>query len=120
MEAIPKGTEIIDQITKHMDRRFFSSIDLMGQGIVTLTIKRVEKLATLKYETGRTDKNVILAYFAEMPRPLKLCVTNIKRIVSIAGTTKVSEWAGVKIPFCIEMVKVKGKDTPAVRVVEKE
>ena len=120
MTAIPKGQEITDQITKHMDRRFFSSIDLVGQGVVTLTIKRVEKLAVLKYENGRTDKNVILAYFNEISRPLKLCVTNIRRIVDIVGTTKVSDWTGKKIPFHAEIVKVKGVERPAVRVVEKK
>ena len=120
LPPIPKGTEVTDAITKHMDRRFLSSLDLIGQGKLTLTIDRVEKLAELTYGTGRTDTNVKLVYFAGTDKPLKLCVENIRRIIQLFGTGKVSEWKGKKVTFHIETVKVKGKDTPAVRVVEKK
>ena len=65
MTDIPKGKEITDAITKHMDRRFLSSLDLMGQGKVELTIDRVEKHDSLRYRNGNTDSNAILIYFKE-------------------------------------------------------
>lgn len=116
LEPIPKGEVITDSITKHIDKRFLSSLDLMGAGVVTLTIDRVEKLAELKYGTGETDKNAILIYFKETPKPLKLCKTNIKNIVFKLGSTKPTDWTGKKIDLEVKTVQSFGKQVPAVRV----
>ena len=117
MTAIPKGKEITDQITKHMDRNYLSSLDLMGQPPVELTIERVEKHAKLTYRNGNTDKDAILVYFKETDKPLKLNACNIKAIIMFLNTTKVSEWKGKKIKLEVQKVKAFGSLRPAVRVI---
>lgn len=114
---IPKGEEITDSITKYMDRRFLSSLDLMGVGDVVLTIDRVEHLDKIEYANGNTDTNVNLLYFVETPKPLTLNVTNIKSIVVNLGTNKVSDWKGKKIKLAVKKVSSYGKTVDAVRVV---
>jgi len=119
MKDIPTGEEITGAITKHLDRRFLSSLDFAGSGTVGLTIERVEKVDELTYGNGSKDKDVILCYFAETEKPLKLCVTNIRSIIEITGSSKVSDWAGVKIGFKAEPGRYFGKDGLAVRIDEK-
>ena len=116
-KGIPKGEVIVDSITKHMDRRFLSSLDLMGAGDVSLTIDRVEHLTSIEYANGNTDTNVIMIYFKESQKPLSLNVTNIKAIVAIAGTNKAGEWTGKKVKLAVKKVKAFGKMQDAVRVV---
>jgi len=116
LEAIPKGELIEDSIIKHIDKRFLSSVDLIGMGAVTLTIDRVEKLAELKYGTGESDKNALLIYFKETPKPLKLCKTNVKNIVYALKTAKAAEWNGKKITMEIKVVQSFGKQVPAIRI----
>jgi len=113
---IPKGEEITGAITKHMDRRFLSSLDLVGMGEVEVTIDRVEKHGQLEYLNGNKDENAILIYFKGSDKPLKLCNTNIKAIIANMGTAKVEEWKGRKITLKVEKVKAFGKVTDAVRV----
>jgi len=117
-KGIPKGVEITDSITKHIDKNYLSSLDLMGQGVVELTIDRCEKHETLTYNTGESDKNAILMYFRETPKPLKLCKTNIKSIATIFKSSKVADWLGKKIKLTVKTVAAFGKQKPAVRVVE--
>ena len=114
---IPKGDVITDSITKHMDRRFLSSIDLVGAGEVELTIDRVEHLAEIKYANGNKDANVNLLYFKETDKPLTLNVTNIKAIVSFTGTNKAGEWSGKKVKLAAKKVQAFGKMQDAVRIV---
>ena len=116
MTAIPKGQEITDQITKHMDRNYLSSLDLIGQGVVELTIERVEKHALLKYKNGNTDKDAILMFFKGTDKPLKLCSTNIKSIIMVLKTAKVADWKGKKIKLEVQTVKAFGGMKPAVRI----
>ena len=118
MEKIPKGTEITDSIAKHMDRRFLSSMDLMGLGDVELTIDRVEMISELKYLNGNKDSNVLLMYFKGTDKPLKLCKTNVKSIILTLKTANVSEWKGKKIKLCVKTVQAFGKPTPAVRIAD--
>jgi hypothetical protein len=113
---LPKGEEITGAITKHMDRRFLSSLDLVGLGAVEVTIDRVEKHAKLDYLNGNTDENAILAYFKGSDKPLKLCTTNINAIITNMGTPKAAEWHGRKITLKVEKVKAFGKMQDAVRV----
>ena len=115
---VPTGKEVTGSIAKEMDSRFLNRRVFMGQGTIPLTIKRVEKVDKLKYETGDTDENVILAYFEETPLPLKLCNTNIDSIIMITGTAKVSDWKGIKIGFHNILGKWFGKEQYAVRVDE--
>ena len=115
-KPIPKGVEITDAITKHMDRRFLSSLDLVGLGEVEVTIDRVEKHAELEYLNGNKEANAKLLYFVGSDKPLKLCDTNIKAIITNLGTPKVSEWRGKKIRLKVEKVKAFGKVVDAVRV----
>lgn len=117
LKPIPKGQIIEDAITKHMDRRFLSSLDLIGCGVVELTIDRVEKHDRLEYGTGTVDENAILVYFKENPaKPLKLCKTNIASIIMVVGSSKVSDWHGKKIKLEVQKVMAFGKSKPAVRV----
>ena len=115
---IPKGDEITGSIAKELDARFLNRRFFMGQGTIPLTINRIEKVDKLKYETGDTDENVILAYFEETPLPLKLCNTNIDSIIMITGTAKVADWIGVKIGFHNIQGTWFGKTQYAVRVDE--
>ena len=117
LPPIPKGTEITGAITKHMDRRYLSSLDLMGLGVVELTVERVEKHDEIKYGNGSTDQDVILMYFVGSDKPLSLNTCNIKMIVRCLKTAKVSEWKGKKIKLEVQIVKAFGKMQPAVRVV---
>ena len=118
LKPIPKGAEITDSITKHIDKRFLSSVDIIGHGAVEVTIDRVEKVAKLEYQTGNTDANAILIYFNETPKPLKLCKTNIMTIALNLKSSKVSDWLGKKIKLEVRTVQAFGKQKPAVRVVE--
>jgi hypothetical protein len=117
MKDIPKGIEITDAITKHMDRRFLSSLDLAGQGQVALTIERVEKHAKLDYLNGNSEENAIVLYFAETPRPLTLKPTNIAAIIDAVGSNKVSDWKGKRIMLEARKVLAFGKQSLAVRVI---
>jgi len=114
LPPIPKGVEITDQITKHLDRRFLSAADFMGMGVVELTIDRLEKLASITYGNGKTEKNVILAYFKGTEKPLSLCLTNALDILEVLGTG--SGWAGKKIRVEVKIVDAFGKKVPAVRI----
>ena len=118
LQPIPKGETITGAITKEMDRRFLSSIDLMGQGKVKLTIDHLEKHSELAFGNGNKEKNAILCYFRETKKPLMLCTTNIKAIISILGTTKVEDWEGKPITLEVQMIRAFGKNTPAVRVTQ--
>lgn len=117
LAAIPKGEVIKDSITKHMDKRFLSAIDLIGSDAVALTIDRVEHLDSIEYANGNRDSNVNLIYFKESEKPLSLNSTNIKAIVTILGTNKCKDWTGKKIKLAVKTVKAFGDMRPAVRVV---
>ena len=116
-KPIPEGKIIHGAITKHLDRRFLSSIDLAGQGVIEMTIDHVSKHDVLKYENGQSDKNAILLHFKEVQRPLKLNATNIKAIIISTETNKVDDWAGCKIRLQAEEGVYFGKRGLAVRVV---
>lgn len=116
---IPKGELIEGSITKHLDRRFLSSVDLTGQGVVELTIQKIEKVPELRYDNGKVEKNAILCYFeAPKNRPLVLKPVHIKAIINKLQTNDVSKWAGTKIPFEAKQGLYFGKKQMAVRVVE--
>ena len=116
IKPIPEGENITGSITKHMDRRFLSSVDLAGQGTVWLTIDKVTKHKTLQYLNGQTDNNVLLMHWKEIDRPLKLNSTNLRAIILRTGTSKVDDWAGVKIPLKAEPGTYFGQPGFAVRV----
>lgn len=115
-KPVPKGVEITGSITKHMDRRFLSSVDLTGLDDQTVTVERVEKLEKLEYVNGSSDDNAILIYFKGSPKPLKLCATNIRAIVARCGSVKVEDWKGKKLILKVEKVKAFGKMVDAIRV----
>jgi len=118
MKEIPEGKLITGSITKEMDRRFLSSLDFAGTGTVGLTIDRIEKVAELKYLNGTKEEDAILCYFTETEKPLRLCVTNIRSIISVTGTNKVKDWAGHKIGWNAVEGTFFGKKQLAVRVDE--
>ena len=117
-KPIPKGVEITDAITKHMDRRFLSAIDLIGLGRVAVEIDRVEGHKKLDFLNGNSQEGALLMYFKGSDKPLSLCKTNIKAIILSTGSTKVEDWKGKKISLEVQNVKAFGKVQPAVRVVE--
>ena len=116
-KPIDKGEEVLGSITKHMDRRFLSSLDLMGAGDVKLDIDRVEHLDKVTYANGNTSENVLLMYFVGTDKPLALNSTNIKAIIAILGTNQVKQWKGKSIVLAVKTVQAFGKQQPAVRVV---
>ena len=115
-KEIPKGTEITGSITKEMDRRFLSSIDLAGHGTVGMTIDRLEKVKELKYLNGQQKENVILLYFKETTRPLEMNATNIKSLIMVTGTNKANDWLGKKIGLYAMEGTFFGKPGLAVRI----
>jgi hypothetical protein len=116
---IPKGQELTGAITKHMDRRFLSSIDLAGQGVVELEIDRIEKLDELKYDNGQRETNAILCYFkSPKDRPLVLKATHIKAITRRLKTNNVQDWVGAKIPFHAIEERAFGEMQLCVRVAK--
>jgi hypothetical protein len=117
LKPISKGEVVTGSITKMMDRRFLSSLDLIGAGEVELVIDRVEHHKTMEYANGSKDENVNLLYFQGTDKPLALNVTNTKAIIYLLGTTKVKEWTGKTIKLAAQKVKAFGKTQDAVRVV---
>jgi len=116
-KEIPKGEEVLGSVTKFMDRRFLSSLDIMGAGDVKLEIDRVEHLDKVTYANGNTSENVLLMYFAGTDRPLALNSTNIRAIIAILGSNQVKSWKGKSITVAVKQVNAFGKTQPAVRVV---
>jgi hypothetical protein len=116
LPPIPPGKPITGAITKTMDRRFLSSMDLVGHDVVELTIDRVEFLEELKFENGNKEKNKNIIYFKETDKPLVLNVTNSKAICMKLRTNKVNEWSGQKIRLFAEAGRYFGEDQFAVRV----
>lgn len=115
-KPIPAGENITGNITRHMDRRFLSSVDLAGQGTVWLTIDHLSKHKELVYQNGQKDTDVILMHFKEVDRPLKVNPTNIRALILRTGTSKVDDWAGVKVPLKAEPGTYFGQPGFAVRV----
>ena len=120
LEPLPEGVKIDDSILKHIDRRFVSSLDLIGKGDVTVKIDRVEKHDKIKYQNGQTAKNPILLYFTHTPKPLVLNVTNIKTLTIALGTSNCKEWKGRKVKVFAEKGNYFGKDQYAVRFRDHE
>ncbi len=114
-DPIPQGEEITDKITKHLDRRFINSIDLVGEGDVVVTIDRVEKLKSITFENKNTEANPILLYFAKSPKPLVLRKIHASQISSALGTPNVGKWKGRKVTMYAEAGKWFGKQQHAVR-----
>ncbi len=121
---IPQGKLIEGDMTAALDSRFLNSLVLKGalekSGSDSLTVKidRVEHHEKLRYENGQTDSNVYLLYFVGSEKPLKLCKTNIKRIVNLHGTLG-KGWHGKPISLVIEQTRrpdLGGKMGDCVRV----
>jgi len=119
MKEIPKGKEITDCITKHMDRRFLNSLDFVGNGTIPLTIDRIELVDMIKYDNGNTEANAKLCYFKETVKPLVLKSVHIRAIVMATKSSVASEWKGWTIGFTAEEGRYFGKDQFAVRVDQK-
>lgn len=115
-KPIPEGRQIKGSIRKQLDSRFISSLDLVGRGVVWMTIKELRKIETLKYENGQTDHNVVLVYFEETPKPLKLNATNVKALILRFGSVNVEDWAGGRIPLHAEEGVYFGQAGYAVRI----
>lgn len=81
---------------------------------VNLTIKRVEKNATLTMQGGQTDLKPVV-HFEETNKKLVLNKTNTRRIMEWHGP-KVADWKGKKIGLITE--KWRGSDL-AIRVKPK-
>jgi len=120
MTEIPKGEEITDSITNHVDRRFINSIDLVGKGDCVVTIARVEKLDKITYENKNVELKPILLYFDHTKKPLVLNKTNIKTLTNALGTNNVSKWKGRKVKVFAEKGKFFGVEQYAVRFRSQE
>lgn len=121
---IPKGKEVIGNMASHLDSRFLNSTTLAGalaeKGADSLPVQidRVEHHDILKYENGQMAKDALLLYFKGSSKPLKLCNTNLKRLISILGPMGES-WKGQKVHLQIEQTRrpdLGGKQGPCVRV----
>ena len=121
---IPKGQELTGNMANHLDSRFLNSTLLAGalaeKGSNTLPviIDRVEKHDTLKFENGKTINDAILMYFKGSSKPLKLCSTNMKRLIALLGPLG-DVWKGQRIELQIEQTRrpdLGGQQGPCVRV----
>ena len=117
-KPIETGVPIDAAITKYMDRRFLSSIDLAGQGVVEMTIDRVEYHKLIRYENGNTEKKAKLLYFRETPKPLSLKTCHINALVAQFKSNKVSDWRGKKVKLHAIEGQFFGRKQLAVRVYE--
>ena len=111
-------------MTMALDSRFLNAITLQGAlehkeaKSVDLTVDRIEHHELLKYENGQTAKDAYLLFFKGSDKPLKLCKTNIKRLIGLLGTIG-KGWHGKKISLHLENDKrpdLGGKLGPCVRV----
>ena len=123
-KPIPKGELCEGDMTAALDSRFLNAIVLQGalekskQQHLTVTIDRVEYHKSLKYETGSTDKDAYLLYFAKSDKPLKLSKGNIKRIIGLHGSIGAG-WHGKQVCLHLENDRrpdLGGKQGPCVRV----
>lgn len=121
-KPIPKGTPVDGDMTP--DSRFLNALVLQGSlakkeaSHLTVTMDRVEFHPVLKYENGQTDRDAHLLFFKGSDKPLKLCKTNIRRIILQHGSLG-SGWQGKKIALGLQSeyrpdLKAKG---PCVRVL---
>jgi hypothetical protein len=121
---IPKGQPVEGDMTKAVDSRFLNSLVLQGgldaKGVkhLPVTIDRIEHHDVLEYENGKKDADAYLLFFKGSNKPLKLCKTNIKRIIHQHGTIG-KGWHGKKIALGLETeyrpdIRAKG---PCVRVL---
>lgn len=116
IEEIPGGKDIDGAITKHMDRRFLSSIDLAGQGDFIVTIESCKVYELLTYKNGNSEKKAKVMYFKGISRPLVLNVTNITSIIRLLKSNNVKDWIGKKITLYVEEGRYFGKEGFAVRI----
>lgn len=121
---IPKGNEVTGNMANHLDSRFLNSTVLAGalaesgKSSLPVTIDRMEHHELLKYENGQTAKDVILMYFKGSSKPLKLCSTNLKRLISLFGPMG-DQWKGQQVNLQIEQTRrpdLGGKQGPCVRI----
>lgn len=124
---IPTGETVTGNVAKHLDSRFLNSTVLSGvlaesgKDFLSITIDRVEYLEKLKYENGSIDTEVLLLYFTGSDKPLKLCKTNVKRLIHQLGPMG-EDWNGKKIGLCIEQDRrpdLGGKTGDCVRIKRK-
>lgn len=116
-KPVPKGDIVEGNICKHLDRRFLSSLDLAGSEDISVKIDRVERHEKLTFANGNSSENALLLYFVGSDKPLLLNVTNIKAIIGLLCSNKVSDWHGKKIKLGVRKVKGFGKTVDAVRVI---
>jgi len=113
---IPEGKPVEDAYTKHIDKDFLSSADLIGQGTVEMTIEKVVSVDEIDFGE-RKKKKVLLMYFKETPKPLMLISTNARMIAYKFKSNVIKNWLGKKIKLAVQEVKAFGSMKPAVRVV---
>lgn len=114
-EPLPQGEEINGSITKHMDKRFINSFDLLGLDDVTVTIKRVELHKNIEFQNKKKETNVKMIYFEESEKPLVIRDVHIKALVIALATAKVKNWKGRKVKMYAEKGCWFGKEGYAVR-----
>jgi hypothetical protein len=123
-KPIPPGKPVEGDMTTALDSRFLNSIVLQGalakrdSDVLTVEIERIEHHDLLKYENGQTAKDAYLLYFKGSDKPLKLCKTNIKRIIGLLGTIG-KGWHGQSVSLCIEQDRrpdLGGIKGPCVRI----
>ena len=101
-KPIPKGTLVEGDMVATLDMRFLNALVLQGalestgKDYLVVTMDRIERHDSLKYENGKTDSNVSLLYFKGSDKPLKLNTTNLRAIVTQHGTIG-SGWSGKQI-----------------------
>jgi hypothetical protein len=62
-----------------------------------------------------------VVYFEEEDNPipgkgLSLNKSNLKTLIALAGTSKMDEWAGLKVTLVVQPTMYKGKQTKGVRI----
>ena len=89
--------------------RYLGQEDLDGEMVLTLTHVVPEQLL-------EGDDEKLVAYFAEIKKPLILNKTNLRRLANIFGTKWADAWQGPITVYVDQDVEMQGKVVGGIRV----
>jgi hypothetical protein len=96
-------------VQEFIGSRYLGQEDLDGETVVTLTHVVPEQVLE-----GDDDK--LVAYFAELKKPLILNKTNLRRLANIFGTKWADAWLGPITVYVDPDVEMQGKVVGGIRV----
>lgn len=96
-------------VQEFIGSRYLSQEDLDGETVVTLTHVVPEQVL-------EGDDEKLVAYFAELKKPLILNKTNLRRLTNIFGTKWADSWQGPITVYVDPDVEMQGKVVGGIRV----